>query len=82
MLSAVIGKDGTVQKLKAVTGPRELIDAAIAAVQQWKYKPYMLKGEPVEVDTTITVKFSLQESRPSRTALVHHLAKSIWASSS
>jgi TonB family protein len=59
VLSAVIGKDGTVQKLNAVTGPRELIDAAIAAVQQWKYKPYMLKGEPVEVDTTITVKFSL-----------------------
>lgn len=59
VFSAIIDKDGTVKKLKAVLGPRELIDAAAAAVQQWRYKPYMLNGEPVEIDTTITVNFKL-----------------------
>jgi TonB family protein len=59
VFSAVIGKDGTVQKLTPVSGPSPLIDAATAAVQQWRYKPYMLNGEPVEVDTTITVNFKL-----------------------
>jgi TonB family protein len=59
-LSAVIGKDGTVQNLKVVNSPSPLLSyAAVDAVQQWKYKPFMLNGTPVEVDTLITVNFTL-----------------------
>ena len=59
VLAAVIGKDGRVESLRVVSGPKELVDAAIGAVQQWRYRPYMLMGEPVEVDTTVTVNFVL-----------------------
>lgn len=59
VMSAVIGKDGTLQKLTPVSGPPELVSAAVGAVEQWRYKPYMLKGEPVEVETLITVNFRL-----------------------
>jgi len=55
----MIGKDGTIQSLRAVSGPRELQEAAIGAVQQWRYRPYLLMGEPVQVNTTITVNFVL-----------------------
>jgi protein TonB len=43
-----------------VSGPEELAPAAISAVQQWRYRPYFLKGEPVEVATTINVNFQLK----------------------
>jgi protein TonB len=59
VLQAVIGKDGTIQNLRAVSGPPMLIQNAIEAVKQWKYKPYFLNGEPVEVDTQVTVNFTL-----------------------
>lgn len=59
VLQAVIGKDGTIRALHAVSGPRELVQSATDAVQQWRYRPYMLKGEPVEVDTQITVNYQL-----------------------
>lgn len=59
VLRAVIGKDGRIKDLKAISGSRELIPAAIGAVQQWQYRPYLLEGEPVEVDTQITVNFRL-----------------------
>lgn len=60
ILSAVIGKDGTVQNLKVVSSPSPLLSgAAVDAVQQWKYKPFLLNGNPVEVDTPITVNFTL-----------------------
>ena len=59
VLHAVISKTGTIGDLTAVSGPMELVVAAAAAVQQWKYKPYLLNGEPTEVGTTITVNFSL-----------------------
>jgi protein TonB len=55
----VIGKDGTIQNLRAVSGHPMLIQSAIDAVRQWKYKPYILNGEPVEVDTQVTVNFIL-----------------------
>src|SRR6185437_10923018 len=59
-LSAVIGKDGTVQDLKVVNSPSPSLSyAAVDAVQQWKYRPFMLNGSPVEVDTLITVNFTL-----------------------
>ena len=59
VLQASIGKDGTIQNLKVVSGHPMLSQAAIEAVKQWKYKPYFLNGQPVDVDTTITVNFTL-----------------------
>ncbi len=59
ILQAVIGKDGSIQGLKAVSGHPMLIPSALDAVRQWKYKPYILNGEPVEVDTQVTINFTL-----------------------
>lgn len=59
VLSAVIDTNGTIQNLTLVSGHPMLVPAAIAAVKQWRYKPYLLNGQPVEVETTITVIFSL-----------------------
>jgi TonB family protein len=58
-LSAVIGKDGTVENLKVVSGPKELQQASLDAVRQWTYRPYQLNGNPVEVETTINVTYAL-----------------------
>lgn len=59
VLAAVISKAGTIENLKVVSGHPMLIQSAVDAVQQWRYKPYMLSGEPVEVDTQISVVFTL-----------------------
>jgi len=60
LLAALIGKDGTIQNLHVVSTASPLLNqAAMDAVKQWKYKPYILNGEPVEVDTNITVNFTL-----------------------
>jgi periplasmic protein TonB len=59
LLAAVIGKDGTIQNLHVVSGHPLLQGAAMDAVRQWRYKPYILNGEPVEVDTQVTVNFTL-----------------------
>jgi protein TonB len=59
ILSAVIDVNGQIQNLQLVSGHPMLVPAAIAAVKQWRYKPYLLNGQPVEVETTITVIFSL-----------------------
>jgi protein TonB len=59
VLQAIIGKDGAIENLHAVSGHPMLIQSAIDAVRQWRYKPYFLNGEPVEVDTTVTVNFTL-----------------------
>jgi TonB family protein len=61
VLAAIIGKDGTVENLKVVSGPSQLQQSALDAVRQWKYKPYLLNGDPVEVKTTITVVYSLSK---------------------
>ncbi len=60
-LNAVIGKDGTVQDLKVVKGHPLLVQSALDAVKQWRYKPTLLNGEPVEVQTTIDVNFTLSQ---------------------
>jgi periplasmic protein TonB len=57
ILAAVIGKDGNIKELRVISGPRALVDAAKGAVQQWRYRPYILNGDPVEVDTQISVNF-------------------------
>jgi protein TonB len=59
LLQAEISKDGTIQNLRLISGHPMLAPAAIEAVKQWKYKPYILNGEPVEVETQITVNFTL-----------------------
>lgn len=62
VLHAIIGKDGTVQNLNVVSGPDELQSSAMDAVKQWVYKPFLLNGNPTEVETTITVNYSLDNS--------------------
>lgn len=59
ILHAIIAKDGTVQELQYISGPALLMRSAMDAVRQWKYQPTLLNGEPVEVDTTISVVFTL-----------------------
>jgi len=58
-LHAIIAKDGSVQQLEVLSGHPLLVQAALDAVRQWRYRPTLLNGEPVEVDTTIDVIFSL-----------------------
>jgi TonB family protein len=59
VMRAVIGKDGHLQELHILTGDATLAKAATDAVQQWRYKPYVLNGEPVEIETQITINFTL-----------------------
>ena len=58
---AVISKDGTIQELKVISGHPLLVNAAVAAVREWRYRPTLLSGEPVEVSTEIDVIFTLSE---------------------
>jgi protein TonB len=60
-LHAIIGKDGTIQQLEVLNGHPLLQQAALDAVRQWRYQPTLLNGDPVEVDTTIDVIFSLNQ---------------------
>jgi protein TonB len=59
ILHAIIAKDGSIQELQYMSGPPLLMKSAMDAVREWRYKPTMLNGDPVEVDTTISVVFSL-----------------------
>lgn len=62
VIQAMIGKDGTIQNAKVVSSPDDsLSQAALDAVRQWRYQPYMLNGEPVSVMTTINVGFTLNQ---------------------
>lgn len=58
-LQATISKTGAIENLHVINGPQMLHQAAIEAVRTWKYKPYLLNGEPVEVETEINVIFNL-----------------------
>jgi len=60
VLTAIIDKDGNIENLQLVSGHPMLAPAAINAVKQWRYKPYLLNGQAVEVETTITVNFELR----------------------
>lgn len=55
ILSVLIGKTGTVQKVSVISGPAVRAKADMEAVKHWTYRPYMLNGEPVEVQTTVTI---------------------------
>lgn len=59
LLDAVISKDGTIGNLRVVEGHPLLVRAAVEAVSRWRYRPYILNGEPVEVETRILVNFTL-----------------------
>jgi protein TonB len=59
VLTAVISPNGDIENLQLVSGHPMLVPYALSAVKQWRYKPYLLNGQPVEVETTITVIFSL-----------------------
>ncbi len=59
VLAAVISKEGTIENLRVLSGHPMLIPAAMSAVKQWRYRPYILNGDPIEVDTQITVNFYL-----------------------
>ena len=59
VLAATIAKDGTIANLRVVSGPAVLQQAALEAVRQWLYRPYLLNGEPVEVETSVNVIFTL-----------------------
>jgi TonB family protein len=58
-LHAIVAKDGTVRMLRVLTGFCSLSESAMKAVRQWRYRPTLLEGNPVDVDTTIEVVFSL-----------------------
>jgi protein TonB len=59
VLQAIISKTGTIENLSVIQGHPMLVQYAIDAVKQWRYRPYMLNGEAVQVDTQITVNFTL-----------------------
>lgn len=61
VLMALVGKDGRVEHVQAMSGPPLLINPAMRAVEQWQYRPYLLNREPVEVQTQITVNFVLNQ---------------------
>jgi protein TonB len=58
-LMATISKDGAVTGVRVLSGDLMLANSAVEAVKQWKYRPYLLNGEPVEIQTQITVNFKM-----------------------
>ncbi len=58
-LTTTISKTGDITHVKVVSGEAQLAKAAADAVKQWKYKPYLLNGEPVDIETAVTVNFKL-----------------------
>ena len=59
VLAAIISKAGAIENLQVLSGHPMLVAAALDAVRQWRYRPYLLNGEPVEVETQIMVNFTL-----------------------
>jgi periplasmic protein TonB len=62
VLQALIGADGVIQDLRVLSGPSILATAAQQAVRQWRFKPYMQNGQPVETKANITVSFTIKVS--------------------
>ncbi len=60
VLQATISRDGAIENLRVVEGPAVLRQSALDAVKQWRYRPFMLNGQPVEVETTVDVQFKLE----------------------
>lgn len=70
LLKAVVGRDGAVRNLTPVSGFRELIQPAIDAVREWRYRPYFMNSEPVEVAMSVTVNFTKNGNRSSENSTV------------
>ena len=66
VLNATISKQGDMEKLKAISGPKELQQSSLDAVRQWKYKPFLLNGDPVAVKTTVNVTYTLSKMTEAR----------------
>lgn len=60
VLQIVIGRDGNIQNARVISGPQELQQSALDAVRQWKYKPYLRNGDPIEVLSTVNIIYSLR----------------------
>ena len=58
-LRAIIATDGTIQSLQVISGDPLFYQSAMEAVRQWRYRPTVLKGEPVEIDTFISVIYNM-----------------------
>ena len=65
VLKVIVDKEGNVANLEVVSGHPMLVPPAIEAVKQWKYKPYLLNGAPVEVETQVTVNYTLADNPPA-----------------
>jgi len=63
-LRAIISKTGEITNLRVVCGPKQLQESSLKAVQQWKYRPYLVHDEPVEIETMIKVFFTLGGKKP------------------
>ncbi len=67
LLQATIGRDGAVRNVRMIDGDPKLATAATDAVKQWRYKPYLVNGQPAEVETQITLKFNSASNHQART---------------
>jgi len=68
VLQAVVGADGNIENLRVVSGPAVLATAAQQAVREWRFKPYLQNGQPVETKARITVNFSIRVSDDAKTS--------------
>jgi TonB family protein len=66
VLTVIVDKEGNVSNIQLISGHPMLAPAAIDAVKQWKYKPFLLNGEPVMVETQVTVNFVLPKKHPTK----------------
>jgi protein TonB len=71
VIRALIDKNGDVEDVSLVSGHRALAPAALEAVKQWKYRPYLLNGQPVKIETQITIVFQLNGQNPPMAAGTH-----------
>lgn len=60
ILDVLIGKEGVPEHISVEKGPHELQQSALDAVRQWRWQPYLLNGDPIDVETTVTVTFTLK----------------------
>ena len=71
-LRCIIGRDGSVQKIEVKKGHPLLIQAATDAVAKWKFKPLLLNGQAVELETTVNIDFQLQKSQKNADSTKPH----------
>jgi TonB family protein len=62
LLETLIGADGVVEEMRVLSGPTILVSAAREAVRQWRFKPYLANGQPVETQARVTVNFKIKVS--------------------